>query len=224
METWWSQGCMKWGLFRIQLMHTCLRSWNEAFTSGASLPVSSSRTVDNSAHQLGTSHFSALHCTHLVDWDMGGSGNIPSSSSSGISDDPSKKEATSALSCGGSPKSESLPSDPVPPKGVSELAGQLAVGWLDKLSWHHLFLLLSSGLWLSLCLCSRPEQALILCSFLISFSRVAAANSTFQCASCTLAKLLSSKPSLSHWDDLPQGGWKSSGVDCPWTSVVPFPP
>ena len=96
-----------------------LGSWNEALTSRASLPVSSSGTVDNSAHHLGTSHFSASHHTHSADWDMGGSGNISSSSSSGILDDPCKKEATSAWSCGGSPKSESLPSDPILPEGRS---------------------------------------------------------------------------------------------------------
>ena len=75
---------------------------------------------------------------------MGGSGDIASFSSSGISDDPCKKEATSAWSCGGSPKSESLPSDPIPPEGISGLADQLAVVWVQKLASHCLFLLLSS--------------------------------------------------------------------------------
>ena len=123
-----------------------LGSWNEDLTSRASLPVSSSRTVDNSTHQSGTSHFSAFHHTHSVDWDMGGSGNISSFSSSGILDDPCKKEATSALSCGGSPKSESLPLDSILPEGISGLADWLTVGWLEKLTWHCLFLHLSSGL------------------------------------------------------------------------------
>ena len=136
---------MEWGLLRVQLMHTPWE-WNEALTSWASLLMSSSRTVDNSAHQSGTSHFSAFHHTHSADWDMGGSGNISSSSSSGISDDPCRKEATSTLSCGGSPKSESLPLDPVLPEGMSGLADQLTVGWLEKLTRHRLFLLLSSGL------------------------------------------------------------------------------
>ena len=111
-----------------------LRSWNEALTSQASPPMSSSRTADNSAHQSGTSHFSAFHHTHLADWDMGGSGNIFLSSSSGISDDPCRKEATSAWSCGGSPKSESLPSDHVLPEGISGSADQLAIGWLEQLT------------------------------------------------------------------------------------------
>ena len=80
-----------------------LGSWNEALTSQASLPVSSSRSVDNSAHQLGISHFLALHFTHLADLDTDGSGSISLSSSSDVLDHPCKKEATSALSCGGSP-------------------------------------------------------------------------------------------------------------------------
>ena len=44
-----------------------LGSWNEDLTSQASLPIFSSRTVDNSTHQPGISHFSAFHHTHLVD-------------------------------------------------------------------------------------------------------------------------------------------------------------
>ena len=94
--------------------------------------MSSCRTVDNSSHQSGTSHFSAFHHTHLVDLYTDGSGSISSPSSSGILDDPCKKEATSALSCGGSPKSESLPLDPVLPEGISGLVDWLAVGWLEK--------------------------------------------------------------------------------------------
>ena len=127
-----------------------LGSWNKALTSQASLPVSSCGTVDNSGHQLGTSHFSAFHHTHLADLYTDGSGSISSPSSSAISDDPCKKEATFTLSCSGSPKSESLPLDPILPEGVSGLADWLAVGWLEKLTRRHLFLLLSSGPWLSL--------------------------------------------------------------------------
>ena len=124
----------------------CLRSLNEALTCWANLSMSSCGTVDSSTHQLGTSHLSAFHHTHLVSWDMGGSGDISLFSSSGISDDPCKKEATSAWSCGGSPKSESLPSDPILLEGISGLADWLAVGWLQKLASHWLFLLLSSDL------------------------------------------------------------------------------
>ena len=122
-----------------------LGSQNEALTSRASLPVSSCRTVDNSGHQSGTAHLSAFQHTHLVDLYMDGSGSISLPSSSGILDDPCEKEATSAFSCGGSPKSESPPLDPILPEGVSGSVDWLAVGWLEKPTQHHLFLLLSSG-------------------------------------------------------------------------------
>ena len=96
--------------------------------------MSSSGSVDNSTHQLGISNFLALHCTHLVGLDTDGSGSISSSLSSDVLGDPCKKEATSTLSCSGSPKSKSLPLDPVPPEGISGLADQLAMGWLEKLT------------------------------------------------------------------------------------------
>ena len=86
--------------------------------------------------------FLAFHCTHLVGWDMGGSSDLSLFSSSVVSGDPCKKDATSAWSWGGSPKSES--SDPIPLKSMSGLADWLAVGWPLKLALHHLFLLLSS--------------------------------------------------------------------------------
>ena len=60
-------------------------SLNKALTCRANLSMSSSRRVDSSAHQSGTSHLSAFHCTHLVGWDMGGSSDISSFSSSVIS-------------------------------------------------------------------------------------------------------------------------------------------
>ena len=120
------------------------RSLNKALTCQANLSMSSSRTVDISAHQSGTSHLSSFHHTHLVGWDMGGSSDISSFSSSVVSDDPCKKEATSAWSCGGSPKSESPPSDPILLEGISGSADWLAVGRLQKLAPHCLFLLLSS--------------------------------------------------------------------------------
>ena len=125
---------------------SCMRlgSLNEALTCQANLSVSSSGTVDNSAYQLGTSHLSAFHCTHLADWDMGGSGDIPSLSSSTVLDKPCKKDTTSAWSWGGSPKSESLPLDPILLESIPGSADWLAIGWLLKLASHHLFLLLSS--------------------------------------------------------------------------------
>ena len=79
--------------------------------------MSSSGTVDSSAQQLGASHISAFHHTLSAGWDTGSSGDISSLSSSVVSDGPCKKEATLAWSCGGSPKSESAPSDPIPLEG-----------------------------------------------------------------------------------------------------------
>ena len=132
---------------------------------------------------------------------MDSSGSTSSSLSSGISEDPCKKETTSALSWGGSPKSESLPLDPVLPWSVSGLEDWLVAGWLEKPTWYHLFFLFLPDSWLSLSLhlCTVPEWALIRYILSISSSKVAVANNAFWCASHTLAKLLSSELSLSHW-------------------------
>ena len=149
-------------------------SLNEALTCGANFSMSSSGMVDSSAHQSGTSHLLAFHCTHSAGWDMGGSSDISLLSSSVVSDDPCKKEATLAWSCGGSPKSESAPSDPILLEGI--LADRPAVGWLQKLASCCLFLLLSSDPQLSLRFCPGPEWAFFLYNLLISSSRVAAVN------------------------------------------------
>ena len=140
---------------------------------------------------------------------MGGSGDISSFSSSVVSDDPCKKEATSAWSCGSSPNSESAPSDPILLEGVS--ADRLAVGWLQKLSSCCLFLLLSSDPQLPLHLCSGPERAFFLYNLSISSSRVATVDKAFWCALCTLAKLLSIESSHSCRDGLFWGKWKPLG-------------
>ena len=96
--------------------------------------MSSTRSVDNSTDQLGIPHFLALHHTHLTHLDTDGSGSISLFLSSDILDDSCKKEATSTLSCSDSPKCESLPLDPILPKGISGSADWLAVGWLEKLT------------------------------------------------------------------------------------------
>ena len=116
--------------------NSCMRfrSLNEALTCQANFSMSSTGTVDSSAHHSGTSHFSAFHCTHLAGWDMGGSSDISSLSSSVILDNPYKKEAMWAWSCGGSPKSESALLDPILLEGI--LADRPAVGWLQKLASH----------------------------------------------------------------------------------------
>ena len=186
------------------------RSLNEAFTCWANFSMSSTGTVDSPAHHSGTSHFLAFHCTHLAGWDMGSSGDISSLSSSVVSDDPCKKEATSAWSCGGSPKSESAPSDTVLLEGI--LADRPAVGWLQKLASHCLFLLLLSGPQLSLHFCPGPEWAFFLYNLSISSSRVTTVDKALRCASCTLAKLLSIESSRSCRDSLFWGKWKPSGL------------
>ena len=152
-------------------------SLNEALTCRANFSMSSSGTVDSSAHQSGTSHLSAFHHTHLAGWDMGGSSDISLLSSSVILDGPCKKEAMLAWSCGSSPKSESAPSDPIPLEGVS--ANQPAAGWLQKLASCHLFLLLSSDPQLSLHFHPGPEWAFFLYNLSISSSRVTVANKAF---------------------------------------------
>ena len=118
-------------------------SLKEALTCRANFSMSSSGTVDSSAHQSGTSHLLAFHHTHLAGWDMGGSSDISLLSSSVVLDNPHKKEATWAWSCGGSPKSESTPSDPVLLEDIS--ADQLAV-------------------WLSFCLLNLPIPVEMVCS------------------------------------------------------------
>ena len=222
---WWRHGGA-WGVWNgassgsSSCMH--FRSLNEALTCQANFSMSSNRTVDSSAHQLGTSHLSAFHHTHSVGWDMGGSVDVSLFSSSVIPDDPCKKEATLGWSCGGSPKSESLPSDPIPLEGISGLADQLAVGWLQKLASHHLFLLLSSDPQLSLHLHSGPEWAFFLYNLSISSSRVATVDKAFRCALCTLAKLLSIESSHSCRDGLFWGKWKPLGLTSFWMLGVPF--
>ena len=152
----------------------CFGSLNEALTCWANFSMSSTGIVDSFAHHSGTSHLSAFHRTHSAGWDMGGSSDISLLSSSVVSDDPCKKEATSAWSCGGSPKSESAPSDPILLEGIS--ADRPAVGWLQKLASCHLFLLLLSGPQLSLHFCPGPEWAFFLYNLSISSSRVTAVN------------------------------------------------
>ena len=183
-------------------------SLNEAFTCRANFSMSSSGTVDSSAHQSGTSHLLAFHHTHSAGWDVVGSSDISSLSSSVVLDDPCKKEAMLAWSCGGSPKSESAPSDPIPLEGIS--ADWPAVGWLQKLASHRLFLLLSSDPQLSLCFCPGLEWAFFLYNLSISSSRVTMVDKAFRCASHTLAKLLSIESSHSHRDSLFWGKWKPS--------------
>ena len=84
-------------------------SWNKAHASLASFlwsPISG--TANNSAHQLGVLHLSALHWTHSLNSVTVDSGGILLPLSSEVPGDPLKKDATSCPSSGGPSKSEPL--------------------------------------------------------------------------------------------------------------------
>ena len=112
----------------------------DALTCQASFLVSSyPGTVNSSIHQLGVSHLSTFQQTHSARFETGGSGGIFSPSSSEISGDPCRKEATASLSSGGSPKSESLPSHLPSPKGILGSADHLGASSSIELTWRCLF-------------------------------------------------------------------------------------
>ena len=120
---------------------SCCGSPKDTLTCLASfLVLSSPGTVDSSIHQLGVSHLSTFHGTHSAKSKMAGSGGILLPSSSDVSGDPCRKEATAGFSSGSSPKLESLPSDPSPPDCMSGLADQPGDGLSAKLTWWHIFL------------------------------------------------------------------------------------
>ena len=99
--------------------HNCRGSPKDALTSLASFLASSfSSTADSSIHQSGVSHLSAFHGTQRLKSRIVGSGGIFLSSSSEVSGDPCRKEATVGFSSGSSSKSEPPPSDPSSPSGV----------------------------------------------------------------------------------------------------------
>ena len=125
-----------------------LGSWNEALTSWASLLISSSHgTVDNSAHQLGVSHSPTFHFTQSENMDTAGSCSTSLFPPSDVSNDPSKKEATSALSFGGPPKLEVLSSGSVLPGDISGSVNQPGVGLLAELAQRCLSSHIPSDLW-----------------------------------------------------------------------------
>ena len=73
-------------------------------------------TANSSIHHSGVSHLSALHGTHRLKSKIVGPRGIFSPSSSEVSSNPCRKEATVSFSSGGSFKSEPLPSDPSSPR------------------------------------------------------------------------------------------------------------
>ena len=115
-------------------------SLKDALTCLASfLVLSSPGTVDSYIHQWGVLHLSTFHGTHSAKSKMVGSSGIFSPSSSDVSGDPHRKEATAGFSSSGSPKSESLPSDPSLPDSISGLVDRLGAGSFTKLTWQCLF-------------------------------------------------------------------------------------
>ena len=169
----------------------------DAITSLASFLASSfPGTANSSPHQSGVSHLSVFHGTHRPKSRILG---IFSPSSSKVSGNPHRKEATVGFSSGSSSKSEPLPLDPSSPCGVLGLADWLGVGLSANLTWRHLLFHPSTlGLQQSplLDLALDWEQAQVQLSLSISLSKVEMVASTFWWASHTVARLLSTESLL----------------------------
>ena len=97
----------------------CCGSLKDAHTSLASFLQSSiPGTVENLVHHSRVSHLLAFHGTHWLNSKTAGSGGIFLPSSSEVSGDTLRKEATASFSSGSSSKSEPLPLDPCSPGSV----------------------------------------------------------------------------------------------------------
>ena len=179
----------------------CHGNPKDALTSLANFLASFPGTADSSTHQSRVSHLSAFHWTNRPKSRIAGSRGIFLPSSSKVSGDPCRKEATIGFSSGSSSKSEPLPLDPSSPSGVLGLADWLGVASSANLTWQHLFfcpspLSLQQSLLLDLAL--DFEWAWVRLSWLISSSKVAIAANAFWWALCMVARVLSIKiiPSL----------------------------
>ena len=161
----------------------CHGSPKDALTSLASFLASSfPSTADSSIHHSGVLHLSAFYGTHRPKSKIRGSRGIFLPSSSGVSSNPRRKEATISFSSGSSSKSEPLPSDPSSPGCVLGLADWLGAGSSANLTWQCLFFCPSLlSLWWSLLLdlALDWEWFLVWLSLSISSSRVATMASTF---------------------------------------------
>ena len=171
--------------------HICCGSPKDASTYLASFLQSSiPGTVNNLVHHSGVLHLSAFNGTHWLNSKTTGSRGILSPSSSEVSGNPLRKEATTGFSSGSSSKSESLPLVPSSPGPVFGSVGQLGAGWSSNCTWQHV-LFCSSLLhpWWSLLLdlALSSEQFWVWFSLSISSSRVAATASTFWWALHTMA-------------------------------------
>ena len=196
--------------------HVCCGSQKEAHTSLASFLQSSiPGTIDNSVHQSRVWHFLAFHGTHWLSSKTMGSGGILSPSSSEVSSNPLRKEATTGFSSSGSSRSELSPVAPSSPGPAFWSVGWLGAGWSSNCTWWHL--LFHSSLlcpWWSLLLdlALSSEWFQVQFSLSISSSRVAAVASAFWWASCTVAGLLSTELSLfPFWGMLLLEEWGSLG-------------
>ena len=132
----------------------CCGSLKDALTSLASFLASSFPGIaDSSIHQSGVSHLSAFYGTHRLKSRIAGSEDVFLPSSSEVSGNPCRKEATIRFSSGGSSKSEPLPSDPSSPGGFLGSADWLGAGSSANLTWWCLLFCPSPlGLWQSLLL------------------------------------------------------------------------
>ena len=151
-------------------------SMKDTLTSLANLLASSfPGTANSSSHQSGVSHLSDFHGTHSLKSIMLGSGGVSSLSSSEVSSDPCRKEATVGLNSGGSSKSEPPPSDPSSPCGTLGSADWLVAGLSANLTWRHLLFhpsLLGPQQSPPLDLALEWDQAQMWWSLSISFSKV----------------------------------------------------
>ena len=119
--------------------HNHCGSLKDALISLASFLASSfPGTADSSLHQSGVSHLSTFHGTHRLKSRIVGSGGSFLPSSSKVSGDSHRKEATIGFSSGGSSKSEPLPLDPSSLGGVLGVADWLGAGSSANLTWWHL--------------------------------------------------------------------------------------
>ena len=118
---------------------SCCESKKDALTSLASFVTSMlPGTAKSSSRHSGVSHISALHWAQRPKSIISSSRGIFLPSSSEVSEDPHRKEATVSFSSGGSPKSEPLPWDPSSPGSILRLADWLGAGSSASLTWQHL--------------------------------------------------------------------------------------
>ena len=156
--------------------HSCCGSMKDTLTFLASFLMSSlPGTANSSSHQSGVSHLSAFHGTHMPKSIISGSGGVFLPSSSEVSGDPHRKEATVGFSSGSSSKSEPLPLDPSLPSGILGSVDWPGAGLSANLTWQHLLFYPSPlGLQQSplLDLALDWDRAWVWCSLSISLSRV----------------------------------------------------